>query len=156
VIPGAHRRGVFAFEHSATGENAQQTVAHLGLNLGDGFGTDAPGFMKAHAACASGLENAVDHNAVEMDVGIEQGAEAMDEGDGTDPGGWARPRAARAQALLHRTEKSPCTIMLSCLKQWCWNSIGVRNRVVRFPMPYSDMKSDDRSRHLASLMMTQA
>jgi hypothetical protein len=91
VIPGAHRRGVFAFEHSATGENAQQTVSHLGLNLGDGFGTDAPGFMKAHAACAIGLENPLDHDAVEMDVGIEQGAQAMDEGDGTDPGGWVRP-----------------------------------------------------------------
>ena len=51
--------------------NAQQAVAHLGLNLGDGFGTDAPGFMKAHAACAIGLENAIDHNAMEMDVGIE-------------------------------------------------------------------------------------
>jgi len=72
VIPGAHRLRVFAFEHSAAGENAQQTLAHLGLNVGDGFGTDAPRFMKAHAACAIGLENAVDHDAVEMDVGIEQ------------------------------------------------------------------------------------
>ena len=105
VIPGAHRRGVFAFEHSAAGENAQQTVAHLGLNLGDGFGTDAPGFVKAHAACAIGLENPLDHDAVEVDVGIEQGAEAVDEGDRADPGGWTRPRAALAQALLHRTEE---------------------------------------------------
>ena len=40
-------------------------------------------------------------------------------------------------------------------KQWCWNSIGVGNWVVRYPMPYSDMKPDDRSRHLASLTMTQ-
>jgi hypothetical protein len=54
-----------------SGENAQHTVAHLGLNLGDGFGTDAPRFMKAHAACAIGLENAVDHNAVEVHVRIE-------------------------------------------------------------------------------------
>jgi len=46
-------------------------VAQLSLNPGNGFGTDAPRFMKAHAACAIGLENAVDHNAVEMDVGIE-------------------------------------------------------------------------------------
>jgi len=64
VIPGAHCRGVFALEHCAAGENAQQTAAHLGLNLGDGFGTDAPGFMNAHAACAIGLENPLDHNAV--------------------------------------------------------------------------------------------
>lgn len=49
-------------------------MAHLGLNLGDGFGTDAPCFMKAHAACAVCLENALDHDAAEMDVGMEQGA----------------------------------------------------------------------------------
>jgi len=109
VIPSAHRRGVFALEYSAAGENAQQTVAHLGLNLGDGFGTDAPGFMKAHAACAIGLENAVDHDAVEMDVGIEQGAKAMDEGDGTDPGGWARPRGARAMG--HQSEQAAQTVV---------------------------------------------
>ena len=105
MIPVTHRRGVFAFEHSATGENAQQTVSHLGLNLGDGFGTDASGFMKAHAACAIGLENAVDHNAVEMDVGIEQGAKAMDEGHSADPGTRTRPRATPMQTLLHRTEE---------------------------------------------------
>lgn len=29
VIPATHRRGVFAFEHSAAGEHAQQTVAHV-------------------------------------------------------------------------------------------------------------------------------
>ena len=39
-------------------------------------------------------------------MGIEQGAKAMDEGDGTDPGGWARPRAKLAQAPLHRTEEN--------------------------------------------------
>ncbi len=105
MIPGTHRLGVFAFEHSAAGENAQRMVAHLGLNLGDGFGTDAPGFMKAHAARAVGLENPLDYDAVEMDVGIEQGAQAMDEGDGTDPEGWVRPRAAPAQTLLHRSEE---------------------------------------------------
>jgi hypothetical protein len=72
VIPGAHRLGVFAFEHSAAGENAQQTMAHLGLNLGDGCRTDAPSFMKAHAAWAIGLENPLDHDAVEVHVGTEQ------------------------------------------------------------------------------------
>ncbi len=68
-------------------------------------GTDAPGFMKAHAACAIGLENAVEHNAVEVHVGIEQGAKAVDEGHSADPGSWTRPRAAPVQTLLHRTEE---------------------------------------------------
>ena len=118
VIPGAHRRGVCAFEHSAAGENAQQTVAHLGLNLGDDFWTDAPRLTKAHAACAIGLENAVDHDAVEMDVGIEQGAEAMEEGDGTDPGGWARPglhwRKPCSTARRKRCSASVCTAASVC------------------------------------------
>ena len=39
-------------------------------------------------------------------MGIEQGAKAMDEGHSADPGGWALPRAALAQALLHRTEEN--------------------------------------------------
>jgi len=38
-------------------------------------------------------------------VGIEQGAKAMDEGDGTDPGGGARARAALAQTPLHRAQE---------------------------------------------------
>jgi hypothetical protein len=67
VIPCAHRLGVFALEHSAAGENAQQPVAHLGLNIGDGCGTDAPGFMKAHAARAIDLEN---ETSVEADAGF--------------------------------------------------------------------------------------
>jgi hypothetical protein len=54
VIPATHRLGVLAFEHSATGESAQQTVSHLGLKFGDDFGTDAPRLMKARAACAIG------------------------------------------------------------------------------------------------------
>ncbi len=66
------RLSVLALEHSAAGENALQAVAHLGLNLADGCGTDAPGFVKVRPACAIGLENAVDHDAVEVHVGIEQ------------------------------------------------------------------------------------
>jgi hypothetical protein len=72
VIPGAHRRGVFALEHSATGENAQQAVSHLGLNLGDGRGTDGPGFMKAHAACAIGLENKISVEANAGFIGVNR------------------------------------------------------------------------------------
>jgi hypothetical protein len=68
VIPASHRLGVFAFKHSAAGENAQQTVAHLGiLNRGDGRGTDAPGFVNARTACVIDLENVVHHDAVEED-----------------------------------------------------------------------------------------
>jgi hypothetical protein len=49
-------------------------VAHLRLNRGDGFRTDATGFVKVRTACAISLQNAVDHDAVDVHVGIEQGA----------------------------------------------------------------------------------
>jgi hypothetical protein len=44
----------------------------LGLNLGDGCGTDAPGFMKAHAACAIGLENEVSVQANAGFIGVKR------------------------------------------------------------------------------------
>jgi hypothetical protein len=59
VIPRAHRLGVLAPEYSAAGDNARQTVAHLGLNRGDGCGTDAAGFVKVRTACAIGVEKKV-------------------------------------------------------------------------------------------------
>ena len=77
----------------------------MGLNLGDGCVTDTPGLIKAHAACAIGLENPLDHDAVEMDVGIEQGAKTMDEGDGADPRRRTRIRASPAQTPLHGAQE---------------------------------------------------
>ena len=91
VIPGAHRLGVFALDQSAPGERPQETGADLGLNVGDDFGTDAPGCVKTRAACGISLENPLDDHAVEMHVGIEQGAEAVDESDRADARGRTRP-----------------------------------------------------------------
>jgi hypothetical protein len=65
---------VFALEQPTPGSRTQQTSAHLGRDFGDGFGTDAPGFAKAGAARAIGLENPLDDHAVEVHMGIEQGA----------------------------------------------------------------------------------
>lgn len=42
------------------GQPTQQAAAQRHLNLRNDFWTDAPGFVKAHAACAIGLEHAVD------------------------------------------------------------------------------------------------
>ncbi len=57
MIAGTHRLRVFAIVQSTPGERPQETDAHLGLNAGDGFGTDAPGFVKACAACGFSLDN---------------------------------------------------------------------------------------------------
>jgi hypothetical protein len=40
-----------------------------------------------------------------MDVGIEQGAKAVDEGDGADAGSRTRIRASLAQTPLHRAQE---------------------------------------------------
>lgn len=84
VLPGAHRLRVFALEQSAPGSHTQQTPVHLGLDVGDGLKIDAAGFVKARAARAIGLENSLDDGAMEVDVGIEQRAEAVDEGHRAD------------------------------------------------------------------------
>jgi hypothetical protein len=74
VLPGAHRLSVFALDQSAPGSRTQQTPAHLGLDFGDGFGTDAAGFVKAGPARAISLEDPLDDHTVQMHVGIEQSA----------------------------------------------------------------------------------
>jgi hypothetical protein len=61
--------------------------------------------VKVRTACAIGFENAVDHDAVEVHVGIEQGAKAVDEGHSADAGSRTRPRAAPAHTLLHCREE---------------------------------------------------
>jgi hypothetical protein len=55
-----------------------------------------------------GLENPFDDHAVEVHMGIEQGAKAVDESDRADARGHTRPGTTPttpAQTLLHRTEE---------------------------------------------------
>ena len=77
VIPGAHGLRVLPLEQTAPAQRMQETQAHLGLYFGDRLWTDGPGFVNAlvhwHRA-----QNAVDHNAVVMHVGSEQGAKAVE------------------------------------------------------------------------------
>lgn len=53
MLPGTHRLRVFALDQSAPRRRTQQTPAHLGLDSGDGLGTDAPGFVKTRTARAN-------------------------------------------------------------------------------------------------------
>jgi hypothetical protein len=59
---------------SAPGSRPQETGADLGLNVGDGFGTDTAGRVKTHVPFGSGPADPLDDDAVEMHMGIEQGA----------------------------------------------------------------------------------
>ena len=99
VLPGAHRLRVFALEQSTPGSRTQNTPTHLGLDFGDGFGTDAPGFVKARAARAIGLEDPLDDHAVEVYMGIEQSAKDVDESDCADARGPHPPRECTGASL---------------------------------------------------------
>ena len=98
-----HRPRVSAWQQAAAHEDAQQALPQPRLHLGDGGGIEPGGGMEDDPACGGRVEHAVDDDTVEVQVGIEAGAEAVDEGDRAEPGRVARTRAVRAQALLHRT-----------------------------------------------------
>jgi hypothetical protein len=51
------------------------------------------GWVKKRAAGRVGFEHAINDDAVEVEMGIEQRAEAMDEDDGTKTGLFARAGA---------------------------------------------------------------
>ncbi len=72
MIPGAHRLGVFPIEQSTPGKRTQKTDAHLGLNFGDGFWTDTPGFVKVRAACGISLENEISVEANAGFIGVKR------------------------------------------------------------------------------------
>ena len=80
MFPLRHRLRVIGRQQAAAHEPAQQPPAHLCLHLGDGGGIEAGGGMEDDPARGGGVEHAVDDDAVEVQVGIEAGAEAVDEG----------------------------------------------------------------------------
>ena len=61
--------------------------------------------MEDDPARGGGVEHAVDDHAMEVQVRIERGAEAVDEGHRAEAGRGARTRAVRAQAWLHRAQE---------------------------------------------------
>jgi hypothetical protein len=70
MIPGAHRLRLFALDPSAPAHAAD--AAHPGLNFGDGFRTDALGFVKTRAARVVGLEDPLDDHAVAKHGGLSR------------------------------------------------------------------------------------
>ena len=79
--PLPHRPCIIARQQAAAHENAQQPLAHLRLHLGDGGGLDPGGGSEDDPTRGGGVEHAVDDDAVEVQMGIEAGTEAVDEGD---------------------------------------------------------------------------
>lgn len=63
--------------------------------------------MEDSAPGGCGREHAVDDHAVDMQVGIQGGTEAMDEGHRPESGRGAGARTVRPQALFHRAREQP-------------------------------------------------
>jgi hypothetical protein len=61
--------------------------------------------MEDGAPGGQGGEHAVDDHTVKVQVGVERGAEAVNEGDRAETSRGARTRAVRAQALLHLAQE---------------------------------------------------
>jgi len=62
--------------------------------------------MKGRGSRGVSLENALDGEAVEVHLRIEQRAKAVDEGHRADPGIRARRRAGAAQGLFHDAQEN--------------------------------------------------
>jgi hypothetical protein len=65
------------------------------------WGSSAVATWKMTPPGAGGVEHAVDDDAMEVQMRIEGGTEAVDEGDRAEARRRARTKAVRAQALLH-------------------------------------------------------
>ena len=102
MIPWRHRLRVVLRQQTAAHQALQQSATHLRLDRGDGRPVERGGRMEDHASGGRGREHAVDHDTVKVQVGIERGAEAVNERDRAESGRGAGTRAVPPRALLHR------------------------------------------------------
>jgi len=101
VLPSRYRPRVIGRQQTTAHEEAQQPPAYALLHRGDGGRTDPGGGSEDDPARRGRVEHAVDDHAMEVQMRIERGAEAVDEGDRAETSRGARTRAVRAQALFH-------------------------------------------------------
>ena len=140
MLPLAHGLGVFPFEQIAPAQRPQQTGADPDLDFRQRFGAEGARFVKLRAAGRIGLEHALDHDAVKMQVGIEQGAKAVDEGDGADAGVRTGTRTALADALLHRREEE---LQGQGLDGWiALQGVAQAFRHRQYPLPHRQTRED--------------
>jgi hypothetical protein len=89
----------------ASGQRAQQTAADLGMDFVEQLLVGGTAFMKGRGSRGVSLENALDDEAVEVLMRIEQRAKAVDEGHRADPGIGAQPGRRGARLVPRRSEK---------------------------------------------------
>ena len=99
-----HRPRVIARQQAAAHEDAQQPPAHAPLHFGEGWPHRAR--RRHENDPAHGVEHAVDDRAIEVQVEIEGGAEAVnlrDRAERAQEPTWS----VRTQALLPRAQEHP-------------------------------------------------
>ena len=105
VGPLRHRARILARQQSPAHKDAQQPPAHLRLHRGEGLLIEPAGGVEDDPARRIGREHAVDDHAMEVQMGIERRAKAVDEGDRAETSQGSRASTVRAQALLHHAQK---------------------------------------------------
>jgi hypothetical protein len=108
VFPMRHRPRVIARQQAAAAhEDAQQPPAHALLHFGEDWRIEPSGGMEDDPARGGGVEHAVDDHAVEVQVEIEGGTEAVNERDRAEARRRARNLNCAYAALLHRAQEHP-------------------------------------------------
>ncbi len=93
-------------EEAAALEEAQDAALEDGRE-GGGIGEEVSGLIEADFAVHGPGEDAIEDHDVEVEVGVEGGAEAVEEGDCADLGVGTGARAGVAQAGADRPEQDP-------------------------------------------------
>lgn len=83
VLVGQHLFGLETLQQAPAHEGTQNASSQGGLHLGHSIRINADGWLEDHV-CLGGLKHAIDHTDVEVNMFVEAGAEAVNEGHRAD------------------------------------------------------------------------
>jgi hypothetical protein len=108
-LPGEHVLNGVLVEEPAALEEAEHASLQRALEAENVVCTEMRRLVEGDAAVVALGEDAVEDNYVEVEVGIQGGAEAVEEGDGAEPGVAGRGRGRyRKGRRRHRHVRSGC------------------------------------------------
>jgi hypothetical protein len=96
-LPGEHVLDGVLVEQAAALEEAEHAALQRALEAEDVVGSEMGRLVEGDAAVVALGEDAVEDDDVEVEVGVEGGAEAVQEGDGAELGVARSGRAGAAQ-----------------------------------------------------------
>ena len=99
--------GVGFFEETVPTEVAEYATLDGELKLGPVLGRESGGFMEEDVSSIGPREHAIERDDVEVEVGVERGAEPMKEGDRTEAGVRWRTGARVAHGGSDGSQQDP-------------------------------------------------